>query len=371
MRKQYQWIIEEELQSLENKKKVRIQIHKDTAPPTCKPEWPICLDSCEKAKQKKRNSSSFGFRVQNISSSKANYLTVEYKAAHPNKNPLLKKRLETRARGRDRITKYEDGRGRVKLIEAEKAKKHQGVTFSKDELSPPGSGRESNHELSPCDSREMNTSVEAKKSSESILTIQNYMVIGRMEHSCKEGLAAVAKTTKIEDVRKDSGEIRETEPVVQKKPITRPSARTEIKRPQFLKQQPSTTHAESSPENSETSTPSTLKGLFGTDNIKRMPTSPVESREDPKYFHDKETLSLPPTNISYSTEDSPQYPTTEEQDPLEFEEEEIVRKKPRKTIYNILLETNFEDEDEPNPMMNIDNGRKSIMFMKHFFKDDR
>jgi len=360
MRKQYQWIIEEELQSLENKKKVRVQVHKDFVPPSCKPEWPICLDHFEKAKQKKRNSSSFGLRIQNITSKKASYLTIEYRAAHPNKNPLLKKKLENKTRGRDRITRYEDGRGRVRLMESKK--------FSKDSLSPLSSDRGSNNELSPT-ADPIDTSVEMKRNSEKIIAMQNYLVIGRTEHSCKEGLIAKNnKPNKEEEVsRTDSFEIKEIEPLPQKKPITRPSARTAIRRPpQIVYQQPNKNNMESSPEISDINTPSPLKGLFGTGNIKRMPASPQESREDPKDLQEKDTISLPPTNVSFSSEFNPQNP--QKKDSIDFEEEEIVRKKPRKTIYNYLMETNFEDEDEQN---NNDNGRKSVMFMKHFFKGER
>ena len=102
-----------------------------------------------------------------------------------------------------------------------------------------------------------------------------------------------------------------------------------------------------------------LKGLFGASFLKKEATKDEKPVNQP---NNKSRGSIK-VGVGLSSSDdevSPKKPVKPAYE--DFDDEDIARIRPRKTIYNYLMEGDLEDN-------NANSAKKSILFMKEFFKD--
>jgi len=360
LRKQYHWIVEEELHSLGNKKKIKkLNNLKEIPPPVCHLEWPVCLDVFEKSKQKKRNSSNFAMRSHEIKCSQTNHFSLGFKNTNYAKSTLLKKKSETLERGRER--------GRRIDFTIDKP-----LNFMKDLRKGFNNSKNEEEDATQDDSQGTDDSIEITKSSENLTIIQNYLLIGRHDHTCQSNKKSFISQSKDlnnsqnteQSLRDSITESKGRDSTGSVKKINRPSARTQFQRPPITYQINRESPLELPTDSQETT--SNLKGLFGTDNfIKRQASPPLEEKPISPDKKEKSGVLNTQTHNNYSSDDSPVKEMKMMMTNEDIEDESFCR--PRKTIFNLLISDNFDTDSDLTK--ELASGKKSIMFMREFFND--
>ena len=346
IRKQYQWIIEEELHNIETKKRAKNNFLGPREVPACNLDWPVCTDVLEKSKQKKRNTSMFSLRADRGKAPKTNYLTTEFKHTHHHKNQLLKKKLKNKERGRDR---------QIKIDIAPEHGKHLMKGYDSKQNEKEAKNNQNN---------EIN---EGNKYSENPFIVQNHLVIGRHKHTCQELQESIKsskkqpsmqkreRTSRMEEYVKDSlADVRDERSPF---PMRIMKCKTETQIPQITYQTIPSSQVEKSNEKKEGGgVSSLLRGLFGG---AFMMKSETEIKTKKKKGGQ---------NVSSSSEEEINSPKIlVRKGFMDNEEDTSTRNKPKKSIYNYLMEQDLDDFPEKN----VDSKTKSIQFMRAFFKDER
>jgi hypothetical protein len=80
LRKQYQWVVEEELKYADTKKRPQPNILDQDDEQDCNPDWPICYNIFERQKRKRRNGSVIALRIEDLDENlKENYFSANFK----------------------------------------------------------------------------------------------------------------------------------------------------------------------------------------------------------------------------------------------------------------------------------------------------
>ena len=184
LRVQYQRATEEELENLDKKKNLRnpnLLNSKEVV--ACKINWPVCINVLEQSKQKKRNTSTFSFKVNKIKCAKPNFYSLNSRHTHVQNLTYsrLKKKAKDRERGREKRRVEPTGNDQSQLF----VLGSEGIAEDKSKIVLNVDKGTDKEKVEPKLSDDLNETI---KYSEDPLVVQNNLLIGRHEHTCRESL---------------------------------------------------------------------------------------------------------------------------------------------------------------------------------------